>query len=150
MNTTFTVWFHWMDRAQLPGLSYPGVYALAISSTDISGSAFSWLPEIVYVGMTNAKGGLKSRLGQFDNTIKGGNGHGGGHRVRFKHPDYRTLIRTLYVAVNAFACDVRPETPRDLRIMGEVAQHEYECFALFAEKFGYLPEFNDKKRSPKK
>jgi hypothetical protein len=34
--------------------------------------------------------------------------------------------------------------------MGEVAKYEYECFALFAEKFGHLPEFNDKKRSPKK
>ena len=134
----------------MPNLSYPGVYALAIRSKDISGSSFSWLPEIVYIGMTNAKGGLKSRLGQFDNTIKGGDGHGGGHRVRFKHPDYATLTPTLYVAVCAFACDVTSENPHDLRIMGEVAQHEYECFALFAEEFGHLPEFNDKKRSPKK
>ena len=149
MKKGFTTWAHWTDRTDLPGLSYPGVYALAVSAIDISGTAFSCLSSIVYVGMTNAKGGLKSRLGQFDYTIKGGDGHGGGHRFRFKHKDYATLTATLYVAVNAFECDVTSETPHDLRIMGEVAQHEYECFALFAEKFGHLPEFNDKERSPK-
>ena len=150
MNDAFTKWTHWADRSDLPSLAYPGVYALAISSTDISGTPFSWIPEIVYVGMTNAKGGLKSRLGQFDNTIKGGDGHGGGHRVRFKHSDFAILISTLYVSVCSFACDVTSENPTDLRIMGEVTKHEYECFALFAEKFERLPEFNDKKRSPKK
>jgi hypothetical protein len=34
--------------------------------------------------------------------------------------------------------------------MGNVVKQEYECFAVFVEKFGKLPEFNDKKRSPKK
>jgi hypothetical protein len=34
--------------------------------------------------------------------------------------------------------------------MGEVARHEYECVAFFVEAFGKLPEFNDKKRSPKR
>lgn len=150
MNATFTRWARWPDRESLPDLSFPGVYAMAISEDDISRVAFSWLPAIVYVGMTNAKGGLKSRLGQFENTIKGGDGHGGAHRVRFKHPDYPKLTALLYVAVCAFPCDVTSEEPADLRIMGDVAKHEYECFAIFRENFGALPEFNDKKRSPKK
>lgn len=149
MNKAFTEWARWTDRTDLAGLAYPGVYALAISSIDISGNAFSWVPEIVYIGMTNAKGGLKSRLSQFDNTIKGRDGHGGGRRVRFKHQDCATLTPTLYVSVRSFACDVTSEDPIDLRTMGEVTKHEYECFALFTEKFGCLPEFNDKKRSPK-
>ena len=34
--------------------------------------------------------------------------------------------------------------------MGDVAKHEYECFAVFAETFDRLPEFNDKKKSPRK
>ena len=150
MNPRFTEWAHWPNRAQLPDLSYPGVYALAIAQTNISGVPFSWMHQIVYVGMTNAKGGLKSRLGQFENTIKGGDGHGGGHRVRFKHPDYSKLIAGLYVAVCPFPCDVTSDQPEDLRVMGEVAKHEYECFAKFRERFGSLPEFNDKARSPKK
>ncbi len=150
MNPKFTEWAHWRDRAQLADLSYPGVYALAITQEDLSGIQFSWMPQIVYVGMTNAKGGLKSRLGQFENTIKGGNGHGGAHRVRFKHTDYAKLTARLYVAVCTFPCDVTSDEPYELRVMGEVAKHEYECFAIFREKFGFLPEFNDKKRSPKK
>jgi hypothetical protein len=103
LSKTFSPWAHWTDRTDLPDLYYPGAYALALSATDISGTPFSWHPEIVYIGMTNAKGGLKSRLGQFDNTIKGGEGHGGGRRVRFKYPDYAILTAKLYVAVNAFA-----------------------------------------------
>jgi hypothetical protein len=150
MKHSFSTWVKWSDRTELPNLSNPGVYALAISKVDISGTPFSWTPEIAYIGMTNAKGGLKSRLNQFDTTIKGGDGHGGGHRVRFKHPDYSALIHKLYVAICPFRCDVTSEDPKDLRITGEVARYEYECFAIFAEKFGCLPEFNDKKRSPKK
>ncbi len=33
--------------------------------------------------------------------------------------------------------------------MGEVAKFEYICFAYFVEVFGELPEFNNKKESPK-
>ena len=147
---TFTDWAKWNGRNGLGQLQYPGVYAIALSERDISGTPFSWRDEVIYIGMTNAKGGLKSRLQQFDNTIKGGEGHGGGQRVRFKHPDYQQLSPRLYVSVCSHECDVRSNRPCDLRIMGEVARLEYECFAVFAEKFGHLPEFNDRKRSPKK
>ena len=150
MNKTFVDWTKWNERDVLRQLQYPGVYAIALSEQDISATPFSWCEEIFYIGMTNAKGGLKSRLRQFDNTIKGGNGHGGGHRVRFKHPDYHNLARRLYVSVCSCRCDVESSRPTDLRIMGDVAKLEYECFAVFVEKFGRLPEFNDKKRSPKK
>ncbi|OQA00196.1 MAG: hypothetical protein BWY71_00797 [Planctomycetes bacterium ADurb.Bin412] len=34
--------------------------------------------------------------------------------------------------------------------MGTVAQKEYESLAVFVEVFNRLPEFNDKRRSPKK
>lgn len=102
------------------------------------------------LGMTNAIGGLKSRLYQFDVTIKGGRVHGGAHRFRFKHPNYDSLIRDLYVSVSPFRCQVTSGKPEDFRVMGEVAKFEYECFAIYAEAHGHLPEFNDKKRSPKK
>jgi hypothetical protein len=150
LNKAFSHWESWSKRAGLAGLKCPGVYALAISLTDIAATAFSWRLEIVYVGMTNAKGGLGSRLQQFENTIKGGDGHGGGQRVRFKHSDYATLNSQLYVSVCPWHCDVTSNNAADLRIMGEVAKHEYECIALFREAHGCLPEFNDKKRSRKK
>jgi hypothetical protein len=150
MNKVFSDWAKWANRKALADLACPGVYALAISPTEISATAFSWRQEIVYVGMTNSKGGLKSRLQQFDDTIKGREGHGGGCRVRFKHPDYQKLASHLYVSVCPYDCDVTLNDPKNLRIMGEILKHEYECFALFVEKFGNLPEFNDKKKSRKK
>src|SRR5204863_9848887 len=130
MNKTFSHWESWARRTALAGLARPGVYVLAISPTGIAATAFSWRPEVIYVGMTNAKGGLKSRLQQFDNTIKGGEGHGGGCRVRRKHSDYAKLNSQLYVSVCPWDCDVTSNDPRNLRIMGEVVRHEYECLAL--------------------
>lgn len=150
MTKGFKDWSRWSNRTESCGLGNPGVYAIAISSADISGIPFSWRPDIVYIGMTNAKSGLRSRLRQFDRTIYGGEGHGGACRVRFKHPRYEKLISELFVAIWSFECDVISNAAGDLRIMGDVAKQEYECIARFVEQFGQLPEFNDKKRSPKK
>ena len=146
----FTPLVKWKDRNTLPNLKFPGVYAIARSEHDITGEAFSWRPEIIYIGMTNSRGGLRSRLRQFERTIIGKSGHGGAHRVRFKYPDYNTLVPTLYVSVRPYKCDVRSNMPSDLREMGAVAKFEYDCFARFVEEFNRLPEFNDKERSPKK
>lgn len=150
MVDSFTKWEKWGNRNKLQSTHLPGVYAIALSHKDISGTAFSWRREVIYIGMTNAKGGLKSRLQQFDNTIKGGEGHGGAQRVRHKYPDYRRLVPRLYVSISPRQCNVLSNKPSDLRIMGKTAKDEYEGFALFVEKFDHLPKFNDKKRSPKK
>jgi hypothetical protein len=69
--------------------------------------------------------------------------------MRYKHRDYPALCECLYVAVVPFKCDVRSHKPADLLVMGRVASFEYECFAAFAERFGRLPEFNDKKEARK-
>ncbi|HLF35517.1 MAG TPA: hypothetical protein VI583_14830 [Cyclobacteriaceae bacterium] len=100
--------------------------------------------------MTNSIGGLESRLRQFDHTIAGKTGHGGAKRFRFKYPDYERLSKMLYVAICPFNCDVQSNKVRDLLIMGKVAGYEYVCFASYVKKYKKLPEFNDKKRSPKK
>ena len=148
---TFTPWAKWQDRNGMQNLKMPGVYALSITQKDIVQKPYSTVREIAYYGMTNSKGGLKSRLNQFDNTIKGKHvAHGGAQRFLFKYPDYDELCKKLYVAVRAFDCDVKSNSPKDLRVMGEIAKYEYDCFAEYLEKHGSLPEFNDKKRSPKK
>jgi len=145
----FSCWERWHSRNKLGELEYPGVYALALSTSNIAGRSFSWRREIIYVGMTNAVSGLKGRLKQFDNAIRGKHGHGGGERVRYRHRDYERLTKRLYVAVAPFKCDVTSNAPADLRTMGDVAQFEFLCFARYVEKFRRLPEFNDKKASPK-
>lgn len=150
MSDAFTPWHSWSNRFDLPGLAWPGVYVIAISESDVSGEQFSWREDIAYIGMTNSTGGLRQRLGQFDQTIRGKEGHGGAVRFRYKHAGYDGLASSLYVAVLPFECNVRSSSADDLRVMGEVAAFEYECLARYVERYGRLPEFNDKKRSPKK
>ncbi len=148
-NKVFSQWTNWKNRNSLNGIKYPGVYCIAISEIDLSKQNFEWISEITYIGMTNSKAGLKGRLKQFDNTIIGKTGHGGADRFRFKYKDYQDLADKLYVSVCSFECDVKSNNPKDLRIMGEVARFEYECFATFVEEFGELPKFNNKSKSPK-
>ena len=62
-------WRKWDDREEYEGIKYPGIYVIAISSTELANQKFTYCDEIVYVGMTNAVAGLKGRLRQFDNTI---------------------------------------------------------------------------------
>lgn len=148
-ESKFTKWSAWVNRDDLQGISYPGVYAIRISSKNISGRNFSWHREIVYVGMTNGVSGLKGRLKAFDNTINGKKGHGGADRFRYKHQNYKTLVKKLFVSVAPFKGDVTSNLPKDLLLMGDVAKFEYQCFAQYVEKYGGLPEFNDKKEAMK-
>ena len=145
----FSPWKPWPRRDEALGVEYPGVYALVYSTQNIAGKPFSWRKEVIYVGMTNSISGLKGRLKQFDNTIVGKTGHGGADRVRYKYRNYNRLVKRLYVAVAPFKCNPESNEPKDLKIMGEVAKFEYLCFAHFVEKYGELPEFNNKKESPK-
>lgn len=142
----FSNWIKWPEGNKLNDFQYPGVYIISYNEHDINNNSFDWIREIIYIGMTNSKGGLKRRLRQFDNTICGkGNNHSGAKRVRDKYKDYDKLKKYLYVAVRPFKCDVNSNKEKDLRIMGKVAEYEYICFAEYVKKFGMLPEFNNKK-----
>lgn len=135
----FSKWISWNNRNSLTGINFPGVYCIAISETDLTGTPFDWLPEIKYIGMTNSKSGLKGRLNQFDNTINGKTWHGGADRFLYKYSDYNSLCPKLYVAVQCFECNVQSNKSADLIIMGEVARFEYVCFAEFVKKYSKLP-----------
>lgn len=148
-ETKFTKWAKWEDRDSLPDIEYPGIYCISLSELDLSGQDFTWIREIKYVGMTNSLAGLKGRLKQFNSTINGKTRHGGADRFIYKYQDPLDFVNRLFVSVRPFKCDVKSNTPDDLRTMGEVAKFEYECFATYVEKFNCLPEFNDKAKSPK-
>lgn len=144
----FSTWTPWSDRETYDHCGYPGVYVIALRSSRRPNQRFSWSKEIVYIGMTNSLGGLRSRLRQFDQTMAGSLRHGGADRMRFKHRNYSRFSRRAYVAIAPFPCNPGSALPRDLRIMGEVARFEFLCLAAFAERFGDLPKFN--KRSARK
>jgi hypothetical protein len=149
-DARFSVWKHWATRSQLRGLEFPGVYVIAISDVHLNDKPFAWRRDIAYVGMTNAVGGLSARLRQFDLTISGKRvAHGGADRVRQTHSDYQRLLPRLYVATRPIKCNVTSGAVRDLLLMGRVAQFEFQCLARYVERFGRLPLFNDKARSPK-
>jgi hypothetical protein len=145
----FSHWVSWTPRAELTALTQPGVYAVALARRALSREKFSWVRQIFYVGMTNSRGGLAARLRQFDRTLRGKLAHGGADRVRFEHPDYKSLVPHLYVSVAPFNCDVATNSASDLRIMGDVAKFEFDCLAEYVKRHGELPQFNDKASSPK-
>ena len=145
----FSDWKKWDKKNDADGIKYPEIYICIISSEDCSEKKFSWLEQIVYIGMTNSIARLKGRLKQFDNTIVRKTGHGGADWVRYKHQNYNKLVENLYVAVAPLQCNVKSNQPKDLRIMGEVCKFEYDCFAHFVEKFDKLTKFNNKKKSKK-
>ena len=127
----FSNWFKWSNRNNAENINFPGIYVIAVTTEDIENEKFNWLPEIAYVGMTNSKAGLKSRLKQFDYTIIGKRSvHGGADRFRYKYQSYDELVNKLYVSVIPFECDVKTEAPKDLRIMGEVCKFEYDCLII--------------------
>lgn len=146
----FSMWLRWTNREQNENIKYPGIYIICHSEVDIEGSPFEWNEDIIYIGMTNSKQGLRGRLKQFDNTIRGKSGHGGADRVIFKYKDIPSLVENLFVAVQYFECDVKSKQVEDLLVMGEVARFEYVCFAEYVKRYNRLPEFNDMEKSPKK
>lgn len=144
----FGKWHPWHKRRELP--TCPGVYAIARSSGVLSGKSFALRDDIIYFGMTNAVSGLRGRLEQFDTTISGKRlSHGGADRVRQGYRSYSRLTTKLYVAVAPFVCDPTSNLPADLRTMGAVVRFEYLCLAAFVERYGRIPRFNDKAKSPK-
>ena len=75
----------WDNRNEAVNINMPGIYAIAISDQNLEGD-FSFSEKIVYFGMTNSQGGLRSRLKAFDNTIKDKTGHGGAATRRRGQP----------------------------------------------------------------
>lgn len=147
----FSSWARWMDRNTINGIKNPGIYALAVTAKDISNIPFNYIAEIVYFGQTTGGNGLQGRLNQFEYTIaqKKRSVHGGAERFLYKYKSYPELTTKLFVSLCPVVCDVKSNCPEDLLKMGDVLKLEYYCFAKYAEKFNMLPEFNDKKKSPK-
>jgi hypothetical protein len=146
----FSQWMKFDDREQLDNMAWPGVYAIAISRTNIAGTAFRYLKEISYFEFTNSTSGIRGRLNQFNNTLRDrrGPGHSGAQRFWHRYANGDALAKMLYVSVCSFKCDVSSNAPKDLRTIGNVVRAEYLAFAEYAERFGRLPRFNDKKNSP--
>jgi hypothetical protein len=146
-----TNWFKWSERNKIVNKNQPAIYFIAYTDQDISNTKFSLIEEIVYIGMTISTRGLKGRLDQFENAMKGKNGvHGGAERVRFKHQDKDYFFQNAYVSACIFKLSENKNTPNDWIIKGDCVGHEYKSFAAYLEQYNRLPEFNDHNKSKKK
>jgi hypothetical protein len=62
----FSRWLRWLDRNQHSGINHLGIYVIAHTRSPLAGKPFSWRRDIIYIGMTNSVGGLRSKV------LKGG------------------------------------------------------------------------------
>jgi hypothetical protein len=129
---------------------YPGVYLIAWTEQNLSGQEIK-LEDIFYVGMSNARKGLSSRLKQFIDGVEKNDGHSAGMRFFKQYSNnipfsQMQLDKQFYIVTSTFECDVnkKTRTPKDLRIMGEICKLEYFLLAHIKEKIGKEPELNKK------
>ena len=148
----FLEWKKFDNREELNNIEYPGIYTIAISRNNLEGSTFDYIKAIKYIGMTNAKNGLRGRLNAFNNTLrdKSGPGHGGAQRFLYDYSNPEALAKKLYVSICPFKCNVESIKKEDLITMGEVAKAEFVALANYVDIYGNLPKYNDKHNSPKK
>lgn len=131
---------------------HPGVYLLAWQKDDLDGVGIE-PSEIFYVGMSNAKKGVKSRLKQFLSAVsrKTKNVHSAGERM------YRDVLndvsyidsshkKQLYFIELAFPCIVlkAKRTTTDLLVMGKVCLLEMELIGFNKSVTNKEPYLNKK------
>ena len=130
---------------------FPGIYVLAYSESVQPNDPIS--PEdILYVGMSNARGGLRGRLRQFLAAAGDGKSrHSGGRRLFSNLQGRRPILKSkspekLLFGCVAFECNVDKRTRQasDLRTMGHVACLEYFVLARVKEVCGSEPALNRK------
>lgn len=130
---------------------FPGIYIFAYSEKKLEDREIS-IDDIFYVGMSNAVGGVKSRVNQFNSCIEGNaENHSGGKRffnVFSNEIPYSEFggDKKLYFQFFTLPCDVRKRyrSASDLRRMGLIAKLEYEMLAFIKENTGNEPELNKK------
>ncbi|MDT0646948.1 hypothetical protein RM545_09615 [Zunongwangia sp. F260] len=130
--------------------NYPGIYLLAFTHKDLNGQIVQ-PSDIFYVGMSNARKGLTSRVKQFLNGIEKNGSHSAG--MRFYKENSKGIafsdcnhLEKFYIVSLAFKCDVNKltRTPKDLRIMGDICRLEYHLLAHIKEVTNAEPKLNKK------
>jgi hypothetical protein len=130
--------------------NYPGIYLLAFTDKNLEGELVK-PTDIYYVGMSNARKGLTSRVKQFLNGIEKNGSHSAGMRfykensngIAFSECNH---LGRFFIVSSTFKCDVHKltRTPSDLRIMGDICRLEYEIIAHIKEATNEEPKLNKK------
>jgi hypothetical protein len=134
--------------ADLEDAGYPGVYALAYSTENLSHNRVR-PRDVFYVGMSHA--GVIKRLKQFIGGLKHGGYHSGAkrfyenyaHDVPYSKLKNRKKFFVASISVPCIAAKLQ-RSPTDLRKMGIVAAFELYVLAHVKELTGAEPELNKK------
>lgn len=130
--------------------NYPGIYLLAFTDKNLEGEIVK-PSEIFYIGMSNARKGLTSRVKQFLNGIEKNGSHSAG--MRFYKENSKGIafsecshLKKFYIVSSTFKCNVNKltRTPNDLRIMGDICKLEYHLLAHIKEVTNAEPKLNKK------
>jgi hypothetical protein len=146
-----TRWAHLHEDGSLAraDLKFPGVYLLAFSAApNIKGSRVK-AKDVLYVGMSNAAGGVRQRLKQFKVGIEKNGLHSGAMRFYREYGGGKPFLKgksgkQLYFVALTFECESNKglAKPDDLRLMGHINCLEYYAIAHIAEKTGKRPALN--------
>ena len=130
--------------------NYPGIYLLAFTDKGIEGQTVDPI-DVFYVGMSNARKGITSRVKQFINGIEKNGSHSAGMRFfkeRSKNISFSECSHSerFYIVSLTMPCDVNKHTrtPKDLKMMGEICRLEYYLLAYIKYKTGKEPDLNKK------
>lgn len=140
----FTPWVRFDDRKNLPNTQYPGIYAFAISENSLAGREFGLSEKIVLLGVTFKKAGIKGRLEQFNNSIRGKSGIGdkAARRMRREYKDGEELAKRLYVSICHIKCDVTALSREDIGTIYEGARAAYLALEEFHKRYNRHPKYN--------
>ena len=127
---------------------YPGVYVIAYSTERLAGQVIKE-DQIFYVGVTHA--GIGKRLRQFLQGIEDCKHHSGAERffITVGHGKPYSAIadkKNFFIASISVPCNClkSERSPKDLRIMGIVAQLEWYVLARVKEISKQEPSLNKK------
>jgi hypothetical protein len=112
--------------------------------------------DVLYVGMSNAQGGVRSRLIQFRNGIEKYGTHSGAMRFyreyqrNIPHSRLKKPLNFFYAALSIECISEKAKAAaEDLRTLGHVACLEFYAIARIREKTGRPPPLNKfGKRAP--
>jgi len=141
-SLSLSQWYKWSNRKNYSLRKYPGVYCISITIKENLEGTDVHLKDVVYIGMTNSRGGLQSRWRQFYNSIRGKSAHSGGNTIFKDLGHFDTWQLQLYVAAMGIKVNTANPTADDYRKMGMVAYLEYEAFAQYYKAIDGHPTYN--------
>ena len=136
------------DPLSDPSFRFPGIYLLAYSKRNLKQTKIRE-EDVLYVGMSNAQGGVRSRLLQFRTGVERYGTHSGAMRFfreyqnSVPHSQLKRPDSFFYAALSIQCASEKGSlTAADLRSLGHVACLEYYAIARIREKTGRPPPLN--------